>query len=242
MLTIFSTPKPFEGLADVHQRNAVGSWTRLGAEVLLLHADRDAARELGARCVPEVEGLDGLPYVRELFGLAESLALHDLLVYANADVILLPGLLSAVERAAECFERFLMVGRRWDIELTERLEFGPGWEAELRERVQKCGRLHSESGKDWFAFRHPLGLEFPLFVVGRVTWDNWLLDAALGDGVPVVDATTCVTAVHQEHGYPDGWLWDGLAEHNRALCRVPPNRGRISEADWEMTQKEIRRR
>jgi hypothetical protein len=134
----------------------------------------------------------------------------------------------------------LIVGQRWDVELDHPLDFDdPAWEDKLRNYVQGRGELHSVSGKDWMAWRRPLGLDIPPFVVGRPCWDNKVVDMALKAGVPVVDATRCVTAVHPEHSYPDGWLYDEASEHNRALCDVPANEGRISEATWVMLNDEI---
>jgi hypothetical protein len=244
VLTIFSTPKPFKGLSAIQQTNAVESWKRLGAEVLLLDTPKYIARKLGGvKCVLS-DGLrygpGGLPLVPDLFKLAERYATHDLLVYANADIIFATNLVSAMRRVADRFDQFLMVGQRWDIELNKKLYgLNDEW---LQRIIMGQGKLHSVSGKDWFAFRRPLGLEFPPFVIGRVMWDNWLLNAALEAGIPVVDATECVTAVHQEHGYPDGWLYDEGAEYNRGLCDVPPNKGRISEANWVMDREGITKR
>jgi len=237
MLTVFTTPKPFEGLAAVHQRNAIGSWKRLpGVEVIVFGGDREATRELGVTYIDRIPtGPGGLPYVKSLFGLAEQVAAHDLLVYANADLMLLSDLPDAVRRVADRFPRFLAVGRRWDVKLNMPLDFDLGWEGWLRDYVTAHGELHSESGKDWLAWRRPLGLDIPPLVMGRVMWDNKVVDMVLKAGIPVVDATLGVTAVHQEHGYPDGWLHDAPAEHNRALCDVPPDQGRISEATWVMT-------
>jgi hypothetical protein len=41
--------------------------------------------------------------------------------------------------------------------------------------------------------------EIPPFALGRFAWDNWLLWRALDLGVPVVDASAAVLAVHQDH-------------------------------------------
>ena len=54
----------------------------------------------------------------------------------------------------------------------------------------------------------------PAFVIGRPGWDNWLLWYPLSLGVPVVDASSVVRAVHQNHDYgyhPQGekGVWEG---------------------------------
>jgi hypothetical protein len=76
MLTIFAVPKPFKGHVGVIQRNALGSWVRL-AETVILFGDEegiaDAARDLGARHVPEVaRNRFGTPLVDGVFGKART--------------------------------------------------------------------------------------------------------------------------------------------------------------------------
>jgi hypothetical protein len=41
--------------------------------------------------------------------------------------------------------------------------------------------------------------EVPAFAVGKCAHDNWCVARALEAGVPVVDLTEAVTAIHQEH-------------------------------------------
>ena len=43
MLSLFSIPKPFTGYLGTIQHNALGSWTRLGCEVVLF-GDDDGSR------------------------------------------------------------------------------------------------------------------------------------------------------------------------------------------------------
>ena len=47
MLTIFSTPKPFQGHIGVIQRNAIGSWKQLHPDVeIVLFGDDEGAAEV----------------------------------------------------------------------------------------------------------------------------------------------------------------------------------------------------
>ena len=60
---------------------------------------------------------------------------------------------------------------------------------------------------DYFVFSKGLYRNIPPLVVGISYWDWWAVWSALAQGVPVVDCTAYVTAVHQNHGYaphPDG--------------------------------------
>ena len=250
-ITIFTTPKPFTGLADVHQRNAIGSWRALGAEVIVFEGNRSVTKELGARHVTGIHcNENGLPFVDAMYTEAQRLAQTDVLVHANADVIFLPDLLSAVKRASLTMSEFLMCGQRWDVALNEPLDFEDSdWMRQVTDRLMFTGSIHSVSGKDWFAFARPLRLEIPPLLIGRAGWDNWLLDTAIKMGIPVIDATSVVSCTHPHHDYSH--LVGGLQEahidgaeamHNKKLANVPTNKGRISEATWVMTTDELKKK
>lgn len=243
MLTIFTTPKPFAGEIGIHQYNAIRSFCKLTDDVLVMEGDAQLATALGARHIGGVRCNEiGLPYIPDLFRAARDFAKYNLLAYANADIVLMKDLLLAAARAATRFGKsFLMVGQKTNIDLDTLLTFGPFWGVELREYVSSHGVLHSVSGKDWFVFPSQLKLAYPPFVVGRPMWDNWTLDACLQLGVPVIDATKVVLAVHQNHG-PKHHLSCPWSKYNDDLGKVPSNKGRISEATWEMTADAIRRR
>src|SRR6266853_240338 len=112
MLTLFSTPKPFEGHSDVIQRNALQSWKRLhpDVEVILLGDEAGTAevcRELGLRHVPEVERTaEGTKLIASLFGRAQQLARHNFVCYSNCDIILCSDFSQAFQRVSSWSERF----------------------------------------------------------------------------------------------------------------------------------------
>src|SRR5437867_436815 len=80
LLTLCTTPKPFEGRAGVHQRNAITSWTLLRPrpEVIVVGDEAGAVEtcaELGVRNVPEVARNEfGIPLVSDLLGRVRSVA------------------------------------------------------------------------------------------------------------------------------------------------------------------------
>lgn len=208
MLTLFTAPKPFdrEHIALI-QRNAIRSWLALGAavEVLLLGDEpgvAEVAAELGVRHIPEVARNDrGTPRVDALFALARQHGRAPFLGYVNADILLTPDLLTALRLVAAHYDRFLLVGRRWDLDVTEPLSFEGDWVAALRDRVRREGRLHSRAGIDFFIFPRDLFTAMPPLVVGRAGWDNWMIYHARTQGWPVVDVTPSVLVVHQNHDY-----------------------------------------
>src|SRR6266446_4490811 len=231
MLTIFATAKPFRGHAGMIQRNALQSWKALhpGIEIILFGDDDgavEAAQEFGLRHEPHVErNAWGTKCLDFMFARAQAIARHEILCYINCDIILMQDFCRALERVRAMHREFLMVGRRWDTDITAPLAFAtpnweaqarqaPHWEEDLRALVLRHGRRCSAEWIDYFAFSRGLyAADMPPFVL-RVFWDNWLLWKALDSGKPVIDASRSVMAVHQNHDYsyhPQGkaGVWSG---------------------------------
>ena len=208
LLTLFTAPKPFdrEHIALI-QRNALRSWLALGpaVEVLLIGDEpgvSEVAQEMGIRHLPEVgRNAHGTPRIDAMFALARRYARAPFLGYVNADILLTSDLLAALRTVAAQVSPFLLVGRRWDLDVKEALTFDPGWEERLRRWVRRAGRLHSRAGIDFFVFPREAFQDVPPLVVGRAGWDNWMIYHAREQGWPVVDATPTVLVVHQNHDY-----------------------------------------
>jgi hypothetical protein len=238
MLTLFSTPKPFVGHIGVIQRNALRSWKLLHPDVeIILFGDDlgagEAAQELGIRHEPEVrEGEHGtkyqdrvLPHLDYLFERAQQVARHDLLCYVNCDILLTDRFLASVAISSHGGVPFLMVGRRWDIDITDPLDFShEHWQDQLMASVAERGRSRPPWYIDYFVFKRGLYQNLLPLVIGRVIWDNWLIWKASSVGAIVVDASPFFRAVHQNHDYshhPQGekGIWnDSLAARNRDLA------------------------
>ncbi len=206
-LTLFSAPKPFtDPRIALIQRNAIRSWTLLpDVEVILLGDEpglAEAARELGVRHLAEVaRNAYGTPLISSMFALAREHSESPLLGIVNADIVLLPDFVEAARRVAARRERFVLVGRRWDLDVHEALDFSPGWQTRLRARLYREGRLHKPAGSDYFVFPRACYTEVPDFAIGRAGWDNWMIYKARREGWEVVDATRDVVIVHQNHDY-----------------------------------------
>lgn len=232
MLTIFTTAKAFKDHDAVLQRNALKSWTLLhpDVEVILFGDDagaEEAARELGIRYAREVERVaEGPKVLRSFFDAAQKIARHDTLCYANCDIILTDDFARAVRSVRAQYSRFLMVGRRWDVDIREPLEFDRHeWTQEARGLARAAGQQRNDTWVDYFVFSRGLYLgQLPEFVIGRVVWDHWLVWKARRSGAPVVDASEAVMAIHQNHDYgyhPEGrnGVWtDELARRNQNLA------------------------
>ncbi len=207
-LTIFTAPKPFVNPhVVVIQRNAVKSWQQLGEGVeIFLVGDEEGigatAQELGVEHVPVVErNASGTPLIRSIFEEVRKRSSSPLLVYVNADVILLPDFVEHARRIASQARKFLVVGQRWDLPIVEEIDFSPGWDEQLRDWIRREGHLHVPYGSDYFIFPQECYKSIPDFAVGRAGWDNWMLYHARYKGWQLINATGTIEIVHQRHDY-----------------------------------------
>lgn len=245
--TLFSVPKPFTGKFDLIQKNAILSWFHMDPrpEIILMGSDRgvaEMAREIGVKHIPEVEKNEyGTPLVNDIFRIAESSASNEVLVYVNADIILTDDFLPALSCVRNSFDRFLMIGRRWDMRVDQPLDFSKqSWSQILKKQVSADGNLHSVNGIDYFAFTRGLWQDIPPFALGRTAWDNWLVYDPLSRKTPVVDATQSVVIVHQDHDYSHvqggkDEAWHGPeAKNNQQMIHAQVMSGVTSSADYEL--------
>jgi len=243
MLTIFSTPKPFEGHNGVIQRNALKSWTLLhpDCEVILFGNEpgaREVAVECGIRHVPDVLHSEyGSTRLDYLFAHAQQTARHDLLCYANCDIIFLDSFVPAIASVAAWSKRFLLVGRRWNTPLDDLVDFDePDWRMRLRDLAMSVGKEQFPGAVDYFVFSRGLYQDVPPFVAARTHWDHWMVWKARYMSVPVIDASADVLAIHQNHDYSyhlrglQGVKTDPESRLNRALAGGQPHLYTIEHA------------
>jgi hypothetical protein len=207
-LTIFTAPKPFVNPhISLIQRNAIQSWVALGdqIEVILIGEEEglaDVAKEYNVAHFPNVKRNEyGTPLVSDIFSLARQHAHADMLCYINADVILTPDILTAMMITAARWDKFLIVGQRWDLDVREPMSFDEGWVKILRADVTKRGRIHPAGGSDYFLFPKHCFKHMPDFAIGRAGWDNWMFYEARQKDWPLVDASKSLMIIHQDHDY-----------------------------------------
>lgn len=207
LLTLFSAPKAFtDPQIALIQNNAIASWARLrDVEILLMGDDEgvaEAASRVGASFVGEVRrNASGTPLISSMIQLARAKGSGDLLCITNTDMILTSDLLAAARRVQVSQDQFVLLGRRWDLDVETPIDFGNRWEEELRHEVRRRGSLHRPAGSDFFVFPRECFTEVPDFAVGRAGWDNWMICKARQQKWPVIDATSSIMAVHQNHDY-----------------------------------------
>ena len=211
LVTLFSAPKPFTNphIATI-QCNAIKSWALLpDVEVILLGEETglaEAARELGVKHLPNVaRNASGTPLISSMFQLARENSTSELLCIINADMILMPDFLEAAESCRSRFQRdgnkFVLLSQRWDLDITQSIEFTEGWQDRLSSIVHLQGSLHRPAGSDFFLFPKSCYIDIPNFTIGRAGWDNWMIYKARKEKWTVIDCTPSVMIVHQNHDY-----------------------------------------
>jgi GNAT superfamily N-acetyltransferase len=200
-LLLFTCPKEE---TDPHiariQANARYSWQQLGPLVHAVSWYEDSKAFL-FNTVASTKNTYGTPLVNVIFSIMEvmfwMIPYH---LYTNADIMYRGDILQAF-RALQGWNnnRWLMVGRRWDIDMDHDID--------TPETLQSAWDLpatwHQPAGMDYFLY--PTGTfdfsTWPAFALGRFRWDNWIVWHALHQGIPVIDASLAVTPLHQNHGY-----------------------------------------
>lgn len=255
MLTLFSVTKPFRGEFERIQRNAILSWSRLrpACQILLLGNEEglgEMSAQVGATHLPLLQRNEfGTPLVNSIFAEAEKHAKFPTLCYINADIMLLSDFLPAIQRIQAWNLRSLIVGQRWDLDVNEPINGQLGWEERLRKELRTNGKLEPHTGIDYFI--HPRGFwgSIPPFTTGHCGyWDNWLIFRARMLGVPVVDATKCLTAIHQNHAnsYHAGGeaqkCWSTERQRNYSLGGGLGNAYTLHDATHRLKHSGIKRR
>ena len=208
LLTIFSTPKPFTNPhIAVIQNNALLSWVNLGEEVEVFLIGEEvgvakAAAQFGIRFFPEVKRNQmGTPLISSMFDLARKNSKCPFLAIINADILLLSDLLKTLKIVSAQFEKFVIAGQRWDLDVTDRFIFSADFYAQLARKTNQSGRRHPPMGSDYFIFPRNCYLEIPDFAIGRAGWDNWMMFKSRWEGWPLIDASDDMMVIHQTHDY-----------------------------------------
>lgn len=248
-LTIFTIPKPFRGKYGTMQKNAIRSWQAVlrPRDIFLFGTEEDIGKDcerLG--CTRKGIWLNkefGVPRVDTTFERAQRDASTSLMALINTDMIFGPEIRKAIEIVTERFERFLIIGRKTDVDFVELIDFSDKtWWEKLRAFALKNGELHGVCGLDFFFFDRGRYKELPALLIGRKTWDNYLAWYVMQQKIPVVDATKMVMAVHP-HTRALRVKSGPAYVYNRKLGGRAGRHGRTNLAAWELTRDgELRER
>ena len=167
LITFFSAPKPF---TDPHiatiQRNAIKSWTLLPDVDVILLGDEDGlaetAGELGVKHLPDVARSEsGAPLISSMFQLARENSDSDLLCIINADMLLMPDFVEAAKQMMKLKEKFVLLSQRWDLDVTEPIDFSNGWVDRQSSIVNRQGSSTVPPEATSSCSQNPATLTFP---------------------------------------------------------------------------------
>jgi hypothetical protein len=208
LVTILTAPKPF---IDPHiitiQNNAIRSWKALGdqVEIIVLGNDagiKEAVQSMGISHFPDVACNEkGTPLISSMLEIGRSASSSPFLAIVNADIILFPDFIRAIQDVSNRKEEFLIVGQRWDMDLQEKIGNKPEEFLELKKRVPLEAKIHPPTGSDYFIFPRSCYQTIPDLTIGRAGWDNWFIYKSRWEGWSIVDGTQDVVIVHQAHDY-----------------------------------------
>ena len=208
MITIFCTPKNFEGIFDIIQKNAIRSWRSLSSEIeIIIFGDslgaKDIANEVDAIHYPHVKcSKNGVPLLSDLFYRANILSSFNILTFINADIILPGNFLKSVKIVDKQVSNFLTIGHRWDLDVKKEINFNKRETANLFWEMSKANsKKNSPAAIDFFVFKKDSLKKIPDFVIGRPGYDNWLIWYARRKLISVIDISNDVRPIHQKHHY-----------------------------------------
>lgn len=250
--TIFTIPKPFSPeRTKIIQDNAIGSWLKLTRNVYLLGDEagtREAADRLGANHITGVAKNEfGTAYLNSALSLVSKESRDNYLIFVNADIVLFSDFLSIFKALPK--KKFLVVGQRWDMTVDKKINFhSQTWEKETLAKVRKEALRHPATGSDYFIFPRDSFTNLPNFVVGRSSWDNWMIYEARRKNYAVIDASSQITVLHQTHDYayykgPGANVWSGPeAKRHQAIIGNKHRIFDLSDATWEFKDGELFKR
>ena len=129
MITIFCTPKNFEGIFDIIQKNAIRSWRYLSEDLEIIifgksKGSKEISNEIKGVYHPDVEtSKNGVPLLSSMFQKANEIASFDVLLFINSDIILPMNFVEVFKKANQTKSKFLFVGHRWDLKVNNFITF-----------------------------------------------------------------------------------------------------------------------
>lgn len=209
MITLFTTPKKFEGHFKTIQTNAIKSWTNIDPkmEIIIFDENKEAqiiAKRNQAIYITDIKKNEkGTPYLSYMFQQAQKISKYKICCYINCDIIITENFATTIKTIHERFKsNYLVIGSRYDLDWDKIIDFSNS-EAliEFQKIAKENSKKHSVSGIDYFAFPKGFYKDMPDFLAGRVGFDNWLIWCARKKRAAVIDASEEIFAIHQNHDY-----------------------------------------
>jgi hypothetical protein len=208
ILTLFTWPKSF---GDRHiariQRNAARSWVRLEPHPeILVFGDApggvEYCAEFGLKRVPDpMDVIDRTVRLRDMAAHAEAISDTPFYCFVNADIILTDSLMEGLKIVSARFERFLLGASPWNVNVTEDLTFGEGWEAALEQKARAENDPRPRACSDFFLYPKGYLASAPELLIGRAYVDNGLMWYVRKRRDALIDGTPGIFSFHQRHEY-----------------------------------------
>lgn len=204
-VTLFTTCKPFVGETAIFQENAIANWCEQYSNIIVFgndHGVAKIAKKYDLIHVPDIKvDEDGLPYLDSMFDAAQQMATTPFIAYINSDIILSSDFSCVVSTVIEKADSdFLIVSRRKNIPITFSTLNNES-RTLFDDTLQNYATWDRANAIDLFMFNKELYSNLPPFVLGRMTWDNWLLWKARDQGAQVIDVSLDACLYHPIHGY-----------------------------------------
>lgn len=248
-ITIFSVPKPFIGSTKIIQTNAIKSWLKLKPKPnIILMGNEKGVKTMCNRfhlkhCSNIKTNKYGTPLVSDVFIKGQNKSKTSIVMYVNCDIILVGSLIESIKIINKKFNKFLIVGKRCDLQINKLLSFNTSyWEKSLLRKKKMEGILKNGSWIDYFVFKKNTFKKIPPFALGRTFWDKWLIWYIKTKKYPIVDVTETVTAIHQIHPYfrNSKYIWTGSeALNNIKLAGGWSHGATINDSDYKLTKNFI---
>jgi len=205
----------------------------------------EAASEFGVLHFPEVKrNPEGTPLLSSLFSKAREANASSILAFANADILFFDDFLISAKQIHALAREYLVVGQRWDLQVNTPLDFSPNWQERVLAQCDQTGKLHKPTGSDYFIYPRRCFPTIPDFAIGRGGWDNWMLYQARSQGWKLIDATSSIRVIHQDHDYahlPGGLPHYHLPETNENVRLAGGKRHifLLQDVNWRFANQKL---
>lgn len=240
-MIIFTVPKPFIGKFAIIQENAINSWLSIKPKpkIVLL------GNEVGISTFCKLKHIKQIPYIKknkygspllnDIFNKIQKMFKDQTYMYINTDIILQNLPTSIIKDLTNKFDRFLIVGKRYEMNVDKKLDT-----IEIKQLSTTNLKQKNDSWIDYLIFTPGIFSKIPPFALGKTFYDKWLIWFSKTIGCPVVDLTIKIKAIHQSHQYfkSTKYIWEGRETLNNLKIAGGFSHGRtISDADFKFTKK-----
>lgn len=238
-LIIFTTCKPFINDNAWRQEQAIKSWTLLEnieKKIIIIGNDKgtkEICEKYNLIHEPNIKTLDGVPYLYEMFLIANNYAHDDdIMLWTNSDMIYFQDMITTIlnfKQQKPDEKNYLLVGRRIDwhnpkiLENISKNDFFnkinfkniATINIEKQDSLYNECSLHSASGIDYVIHSKTTFLNNldPNLVIAGTRHDMIMLGVGIDKKYFTCDITATCPVIHQNHGYSDKNL-NKLKENN----------------------------